>query len=607
MPLEDYGALLRSGAAAVPDFQAQQAQQQLLALKKQELGAQIEKQRQEQEERAKFDEDVQQVLIDPRPEKIAALMLKHPDRAEQIKSAHDLKEKAVRDADLTQMSEVYSAANAQNYKVAAETMRKRIAADKEAGRSDPADEAIAAALESGDPVQQKAALGMIGMHLAAATGAEHFGTVYGSLGGKPDVRNVDVGTDVISIDPATGESKVVYRNPYMKDATGAIIDRSSVDASLPGDLPAPQAAVASTLANALPSPVVAGFLGNFDAEGGYGGAKGDGGTAHGIGQWRGERAANFEKMIGKKPTEASPEEAAKFVLWEMEHPEAAGMTVAQRDAILNAKSAPQAAALIDQFYERSSGEHRQKRMAAAAKYAGGGAPRVLVPGKQPEPKDSFRLLTPAEKQTRGLDANTQYQINDKNGQVTALGGQQRQAKQIPQQVQSKAQPLVDVRDTLNRLTSSFKDGYGNHQILGGAVPWAEKKLGKLSGAPEGIGDWWADFQSMDNVVRNQLFGSALTEHEKRAYAATTVSPGMDSEQIKKNLNRRLQIIKAATARQQNFLKKNGYDPEAVDALFTPLGDFGGPSGNQRTIVRTGVQKSTGKRVVQYSDGTIEIQ
>jgi hypothetical protein len=51
----------------------------------------------------------------------------------------------------------------------------------------------------------------------------------------------------------------------------------------------------------------------------------------------------------------------------MQNPEAAGMTIEQRDAILNAKTAPQAAALIDQFYERSSGEHRPARMAAASR------------------------------------------------------------------------------------------------------------------------------------------------------------------------------------------------------------------------------------------------
>lgn len=133
---------------------------------------------------------------------------------------------------------------------------------------------------------------------------------------------------------------------------------------------APQEAVAGVLSAAgLPPHVVAGFLGNFHAEGGYGGAKGDGGTASGIAQWRGERAANFHQVTGKTVAEATPEEQAQFVVWEMQHPEAAGMSTEQRDAILKAPTAEAAAALIDQHYERSSGQHLSRRMSAAKQIA----------------------------------------------------------------------------------------------------------------------------------------------------------------------------------------------------------------------------------------------
>lgn len=115
----------------------------------------------------------------------------------------------------------------------------------------------------------------------------------------------------------------------------------------------------------LPAPVVAGLLGNFHVEGGYGGATGDGGSAAGIGQWRGERRQNFVKRYGVDPSKATMEQQADFVKWEFDNPQAAGMTVAQRNAILNARTPEEAAALIDQHYERSSGEHRGRRVAAA--------------------------------------------------------------------------------------------------------------------------------------------------------------------------------------------------------------------------------------------------
>lgn len=142
-------------------------------------------------------------------------------------------------------------------------------------------------------------------------------------------------------------------------------DSSLAVAGKPGE-------VADVLSSAgYSDAVVAGFLGNFDVEAGYDGARGDGGSASGIGQWRNERRENFRQMFGKDPHDASPTEQAKFVLWEMQNPEQAGMTVAQRDKILAAQTPEEAAALIDANYERSSGAHRQRRQEAARAFHGG--------------------------------------------------------------------------------------------------------------------------------------------------------------------------------------------------------------------------------------------
>ena len=117
----------------------------------------------------------------------------------------------------------------------------------------------------------------------------------------------------------------------------------------------------------LPNHVVSGFLGNFEIEGGYAGAKGDNGSAAGIAQWRGPRQENFTKIIGKPVSEASIEDQAKYVAWELNNPThpSVGMTVAQRDAILNARDQEEAARLIDKYYERSDGKSTDKRVAAA--------------------------------------------------------------------------------------------------------------------------------------------------------------------------------------------------------------------------------------------------
>lgn len=131
--------------------------------------------------------------------------------------------------------------------------------------------------------------------------------------------------------------------------------------------------VSTEFTNAGFKPIVtAGFLGNFKVEGGYTGKKGDGGNSEGIAQWNikgsPERVANFVRIIGKPISQATIAEQAKFAVWEMQNPEEAGMTVEQRNAILNAKTPEEAAELIDRYYERSDGTHRERRKEAAKLY-----------------------------------------------------------------------------------------------------------------------------------------------------------------------------------------------------------------------------------------------
>ena len=174
-------------------------------------------------------------------------------------------------------------------------------------------------------------------------------------------------------------------DPMGLTAPPTTVSGPSGSVSLAGNIAGERKEVADTLlSGGLPPHVVAGFLGNFDVEGGYGGAQGDGGTASGIAQWRKERREAFRVMFGKDPHEASKAEQAQFVVHEMNNPEAAGMTKEQRDAILAAPTPEAAAELIDQYYERSSGEHRGRRREAAGKYAVAGTTETTVPAERGE-------------------------------------------------------------------------------------------------------------------------------------------------------------------------------------------------------------------------------
>jgi LysM repeat protein len=108
----------------------------------------------------------------------------------------------------------------------------------------------------------------------------------------------------------------------------------------------------------------AGLVANLQAESGQNlntAALNPGEQAYGIAQWRGSRQQDFAKAMGKPLQGSSLQDQLEFVQWELTNKEA---NAGQR--LKSAKTAEEAAAIVDQYYERSSGAHRQKRMAMAA-------------------------------------------------------------------------------------------------------------------------------------------------------------------------------------------------------------------------------------------------
>lgn len=118
----------------------------------------------------------------------------------------------------------------------------------------------------------------------------------------------------------------------------------------------------------------AGLVANLQAESGTNldtAALGDKGKGYGIAQWHGSRQRDFERVMGKPLKGSGLEDQLKFVQWELTDPKSTERRSGAR--LKAAKTAAEAAAIIDQYYERSSGIHRDKRIQFA---------QNLVPGSQ---------------------------------------------------------------------------------------------------------------------------------------------------------------------------------------------------------------------------------
>jgi len=141
--------------------------------------------------------------------------------------------------------------------------------------------------------------------------------------------------------------------------------------------------------------------------------------------------------------------------------------------------------------------------------------------------------------------------------------------------------------TFDRLVSTWNPAFGGKglAIIGEAQNWAGRNL---PGATENLRNnadqaaWWQDYQGQKNLIRNKLFGSALTATEKGEFEKASINPGMQPDQIKKNLDRQQAAAKRAATKLANYYVKAGYQPDQIEAAIgVPLSELGISGGGQK--------------------------
>jgi hypothetical protein len=312
--------------------------------------------------------------------------------------------------------------------------------------------------------------------------------------------------------------------------------------------------VAATLsAGGLPPAVVAGFLGNFDVEAGYGGAQGDGGTASGIAQWRKERRDNFKSRFGKEPHQATKEEQAQFVLWELANPGAAGMTAAQVSAIRTADTAEGAAELIDKFYERSSGKHRSQRKLAAAEY--GRSISAPAPAQETVPAETAALAPSVNSIEDAQTGNAL--LDDMNGpeRLQLLGWAREQLNKVNASRKAEMDVAID-----NYIAEVFANGGES----GTPFPSQEEVLKAYADNPlEGAKQVARLQQAKDSSKAIVTFRTQSADNIQRGLNAIKPEPGSP------NYAAELQIYEAAERAAQHLLKERDDDPAAYALKYFP--------------------------------------
>lgn len=143
----------------------------------------------------------------------------------------------------------------------------------------------------------------------------------------------------------------------------------------------------------------------------------------------------------------------------------------------------------------------------------------------------------------------------------------RENRPLPERARADLGETGGTVGTLSRLGATFRDEFGGQPMVGNAVNF----IGRTTGLGGDQSQWWQDYQNHKNVIRNRLFGSALTATEAREFERASIEPGMAPSQIRQNLARQQAAAQSAALRLGRSLLADGHRPEAVaEALGMPI-------------------------------------
>lgn len=143
---------------------------------------------------------------------------------------------------------------------------------------------------------------------------------------------------------------------------------------------------------------------------------------------------------------------------------------------------------------------------------------------------------------------------------------------------------------IDRVRNTFKDDYGGYGLsaFGDVANFLRRNI---TSDDSGQAQFWQDYQNIKNVIRNKLFGAALTATEKAEFDKAQINPGMKPEEIRANLDRQHAAAMRAASKIANAWLKQGHDREAIEAALgislDQLPDPVTPLGTTRSSGKTG--------------------
>jgi hypothetical protein len=182
--------------------------------------------------------------------------------------------------------------------------------------------------------------------------------------------------------------------------------------------------------------------------------------------------------------------------------------------------------------------------------------------------DRARLSQPPEPTAAQRDANYFAQLSP--GDPRLKYAPRGNSKPLNRQVVNDLATKGELAFKINHLAETFQDQYGGFKSkqVGDIANLAARNLGM---GDEGAASWWQEYDKHKNVIRNQLFGSALTSQEAAQWERADINPGMTPQAVRRNLDIQRQAAQRAARKLAKVYQMQGADQELIEeALGIPM-------------------------------------